>query len=91
MSHEDTPCDYLDFGDASASISGATCVIGTTESMMLVPLLLFVAVVSIAVLIAASLGKRESGSLKSRHGILVIFLGLALAFTGTTISTLFPH
>jgi hypothetical protein len=58
---------------------------------MLVPLLLFVAVVSIAVLIAASLGKRESGSLKSRHGILVIFLGLALAFTGTTISTLFPH
>ena len=58
---------------------------------MLVPLFLFVAVVSIGVLvIAASLGKRESGSLKSRHGILVIFLGLALAFTGTTISTLVP-
>jgi hypothetical protein len=56
---------------------------------MLVPLFLFLAVVSIAVLvIAVTLGKRESGSLKSRHGILVIFLGLALAFTGITVSSL---
>jgi hypothetical protein len=58
---------------------------------MLVPLFLFLAVVSIAVLvIAVTLGKRESGSLKSRHGILVIFLGLALAFTGITVSSLVP-
>jgi len=58
---------------------------------MIAPLFLFLAVVSIAVLvIAASLGKRESGSLKSRHGILVIFVGLALAFTGATVSTLVP-
>jgi hypothetical protein len=58
---------------------------------MIAPLFLFLAVVSIAVLVlVASLGKREPRSLKSRHGILVIFAGLALAFTGTTVSTLVP-
>jgi len=57
---------------------------------MIAPLFLFLAVVSIAILvIVASLSKRESGPLKSRHGILLIFVGLALAFTGITVSTLF--
>jgi hypothetical protein len=52
---------------------------------MIAPLLLLLGLVSIAVLvIVASLGKRESGYLKSRHGILVIFLGLALVFAGVT-------
>jgi hypothetical protein len=52
---------------------------------MTAPLLLLLGLVSIAVLvIVASLGKRESGYLKSRHGILVIFLGLALVFAGVT-------
>jgi hypothetical protein len=52
---------------------------------MIAPLLLFLALISLAVLvIAASLSKRESGYLKSRHGILVIFLGLALIFGGVT-------
>jgi hypothetical protein len=53
---------------------------------MIAPLFFFLAAVSISVLIIlASLPKPESGPLKSRHGILVIFLGLALAFSGTTI------
>ena len=52
---------------------------------MIAPLLLFLAVVSIAVLvIVESLGKRESGYLKSRRGILLILLGLALVFAGVT-------
>jgi uncharacterized membrane protein HdeD (DUF308 family) len=52
---------------------------------MIAPLLLLLGMVSIAVLvIVASLGKRESSYLKSRHGILVIFLGLALVFAGVT-------
>ena len=53
---------------------------------MIAPLVIFLAAVSISVLIIlASLRKRESGPLKSRQGILVIFLGLALAFSGTTV------